>query len=172
MSTHISKSIEVDTPHARVWDVFADYGGADAWHPYFERAYLDGEQAQGVGAKRICEFGPKLHIRETVVEWVANERMVIDIEFVHGMGPPIDNVRAGVHVAPKGDGDHAHLELTIDYDTRWGPVGWLMNHLMIIKQYEQVFIDMLAAAKGYAERGERPAPLAMGGSGRKISIGA
>ena len=169
MSTYIEKSTVVDTPARQIWDVFADFGGVNDWHPYFEKAYLeDEERPRGVGAARICEFGPKMAIRETVTHWSDNDRMEIAIDFVRGMAPPIRDIIASVRVEDLEPGQ-SRLTLTMKYNTRLGPIGWLANKLFVISQYEQVFDNMLPAAKAFAETGRAPEQIAMTGSGRMLA---
>lgn len=165
--THIEKSILVDASAERVWGVFADFGGVDDWHPYFQNAYLDPPTpTSGIGASRICEFGPKMAIRETVRTWEENH-MVIGIDFLKGPPSPLRDIVAAVRVEPQGDG--ARLTLLLDYAIAWGLLGWLLDVTMVRRQYRKVFDDMLAAAKGFAEHGAAPTPLVMMGAGRKLT---
>ena len=167
--TRIEKSIEVQRPSADVWGLFADFAGVDDWHPYMESAHIEGELTEGVGAARICAFGPKMAIRETVVEW-GDRQMVIAIDFVKGMAPPMRDIRASVVVTPLDDGDtRCDLKLTMQYQTTLGPIGWLADKLMITRQYKGVFDDMLAAAKGQSEAGDPGPQIAMPGSGRVLA---
>lgn len=167
--TYIERSIEVDAPAAKVWGVFADFAGVAAWHPYMESARLDeGSAAEGVGAARICEFGPKMAIRETVQAWDDNGSMTIGIDFVRGMAPPIRDIAAAVHVKPNGD-DRSTLTLTMQYTPKLWVLGRLLDVVMIVPQYRTVFGHMLEAAKQYAQTGETVEPVVMTGSGRQLS---
>jgi len=167
--TMIEESIEVNAAKAKVWQVFGDYGAVHDWHPYMEKAYLDeGSPEEGIGAARVCEFGPKMAIRETVVEWDDGNSMTIAIDFLKGMAPPIQNIRASVRVESLGE-ERCRLVLTMRYATKLGFLGYLMNEMMIIGQYQGVFGHMLEAAKQMAETGESTQSIAMPGSGRVLA---
>lgn len=166
--TVIERSTGIDAPVSEVWPVFADFGRVADWHPYFESAALDDPATpSGVGASRLCEFGPRLAIRETVREWTDGERMVIGIDFVRGLAPPIADLEAAVRTTATG-AKSTELALTLEYRPKWGPVGRILDGLFIRRMYEGVFDDMLAAAKRYVETGEPSEPIAMLGSGRKL----
>lgn len=167
---HLSKSITVDAPVEDVWKVYADYGAVNDWHPYFESAALvPSSPASGVGATRDCSFGPRSSIRETVTEWQENERMVIDIQFLSGPPMPIKDLVASVNVKPlESEQPRTDVTLTLDYETRWGPIGLLADRLMVQRMYLGVFRDMLDATKSFVETGETPRQLSLIGSGRKV----
>ncbi|MEM8924120.1 MAG: SRPBCC family protein [Actinomycetota bacterium] len=167
--TQLSKSTVVEAGVDKVWDVYADFGAADVWHPYFESAALvAGSPERGVGAARDCVFGPRSSIRETVTEWIENERMVIAIEFLSGPPMPITDLMAAVDVAAVADSASTNLTLSLDYARRWGPIGAVADHLVVRRLYLGVFRNMLAASKAYAETGAIPDQLAILGSGRKV----
>ncbi|MEM7339769.1 MAG: SRPBCC family protein [Actinomycetota bacterium] len=165
----ITASIPVDAPGPAVWHTFADFGGVSDWHPYFESAHLDDpRQPTGVGASRTCVFGPRMAIRETVTGWTENERMTIGIEFLSGPPMPITDIEAAVIVSEQAEGGPTDLTLTMAYEPRWGPIGRILDALMVRRMYEDVFAEMLPAAKAYTESGTRPEPVAMLGSGRRL----
>ena len=166
--THIERTAIIESTPDAAWGAFANFGAVDEWHPYFERVEVQSENSRGVGAARLCEFGPKLAIRETVLEWdEAARRMVIEIEFVKGTPPPIRNTRAAVQVTALDRG--SAITLTMDYQAKFGPLGWVLDQLLITPQYAKVFGHMLAAVKGYVEDGRTPPPIAMPGSGRVLA---
>ncbi|MEM7155016.1 MAG: SRPBCC family protein [Myxococcota bacterium] len=167
--TFIERSIQVDAPAAAVWGVFADFAGVAQWHPYMEGAHLDeGSAEHGIGAARICEFGPKMAIRETVRTWDDDGAMTISIDFIRGMAPPIRDIVAGVCVTATGP-TSSTLTLTMRYETKLWVLGMLADHFMVVPQYRAVFGHMLAAAKAYAETGAAIEPIAMPGSGRQLA---
>ena len=167
----LEESVIVDAPHATVWHLFADFGAVHDWHPYMESASLDsGAPGEGVGAARTCEFGPKMAIRETVTEWDPGGGMTIAIDFLKGIAPPIDEVRAAVRVEPTGEAT-CRLVLKMAYKPRFGPLGGLLGELFINPQYRGVFAGMLAAVKLKAETGATAGPIVMPMSGRRLSAG-
>jgi hypothetical protein len=127
----------------------------------------DGAADHGVGAARTCEFGPKMAIRETVVEWDDGGSMTIAIDFLRGLAPPIEEIRASVRVEHLA-GQRCRLVLKMAYRERFGPLGGLLSELAIAGQYRGVFHQMLAAAKLRAETGAVAPQIVMPMSGRKL----
>lgn len=164
----LQRSTQVARPAADVWAVFANFGAVDAWHPYMESAQLEAGPERGVGAARVCKFGPRLAIRETVTMWDDAGGMEIAIDFVRGLAPPITDVRAGVRVEPLAE-DRSRLTLTMAYTPTAGPIGSLLNEVVVVGQYERVFESMLAAASAWAEDGRAAPQIAMPGSGRRLA---
>ncbi len=165
----LSESVVIDAPKAAVWGLFADFGGVDQWHPYMESASLDpGSAPSGVGAARSCVFGPKMAIRETVVEWDDAGSMTIAIEFLRGLAPPINDIRASVRVELVGP-ERCRLVLSMAYQERFGPFGGFLSEMFIAGQYRGVFQQMLGAAKARAETGTLVPQVVMPMSGRVLS---
>jgi hypothetical protein len=65
-----------------VWAVLADYPNIVDWNDGVMNSYAIGDATEGVGAQRQTELVPKgaMRMRETVSEWVFEERMVIVID--------------------------------------------------------------------------------------------
>jgi uncharacterized protein YndB with AHSA1/START domain len=65
-----------------VWAVLADYPNIVDWNDGVMNSYAIGDATEGVGAQRQTELVPKgaMRMRETVSEWVPEERMVIVID--------------------------------------------------------------------------------------------
>ncbi len=95
--------------------------------------------------------------------------MVIGIDFLSGPPMPIKDLVAAVDLSPvSGQDDRTNLSLSLDYATRWGPVGLIADRLFVRRLYLGVFRDMLNASKAYVESGVVPKQLALIGSGRKV----
>ena len=73
-----------------VWAVLADYPNIVDWNDGIINSYAIGEATEGVGAQRQCELVPngKMSMRETVAEWVPEEKMAIAIDEIEEMSGP------------------------------------------------------------------------------------
>lgn len=163
--TRVEMSRQSPAPAEDLWRVFSDFGGVAQWHPYMENATLDEGPHEGIGASRICRFGPRMAIRETVREW--HERgMVIAIEFLEGPPSPLLDVHAAVRVESLPQG--SRLVLSMRFRTRWGMVGTLAEPLLVA-QYRDVFDGMLDAATRWAESQQPMTPRVMPMSGRRLA---
>lgn len=163
----VDDSIEVNAPKAVVWGLFADFGGVDDWHPYMQAAQLLEGPDEGVGARRHCEFGPKMAIVETVEIWDEGG-MTIGIDFVKGIAPPISDIKASVRVEPLGEA-RCRLTLAMSFKAGMGPLGGVMSEMFIHGQYRSVFEHMLAAVAARAEGRPDVPPVVMPMSGRQLA---
>jgi uncharacterized protein YndB with AHSA1/START domain len=70
-----------------VWALLADYPNIADWNDGVKNSYAIGEATEGVGAQRQTELAPdgKMTMRETVTEWVPEEKMVVAIDKMENM---------------------------------------------------------------------------------------
>lgn len=112
-----------------VWAVLADYGGISAFNPNVESSYLlDGGPPRGQSALRQCNLADgKNHIRERVTEW--NEGSSYTVEIYEGT-MPLKSAYATLGVEPVGP-HRSRAVMKMHYTPRFGPVGWLIDQLMM-----------------------------------------
>ena len=119
---------EVAAPRARVWAVLADYPNIFEWNDGVINSYCLGEASEGVGAQRRCELVPKgrMRMRETVEEWVPEERMVIVIDEIEKMP-----VRSATMTFTLADGGEATpFTMSYEYEPRGGPLGAILGPVL------------------------------------------
>ncbi|MEM7342286.1 MAG: SRPBCC family protein [Actinomycetota bacterium] len=125
MST-ITINRTVAAPRANVWAVLADYPNISVWNDGVENSYAIGEATEGVGAVRKCELTPAGVMRETVSEWVPEERMVIAIDEIEKMP-----VNSATMTFTLGDGgDSTPFTMSYDYEPKGGPFGFLIAAML------------------------------------------
>jgi uncharacterized protein YndB with AHSA1/START domain len=75
------------TSPSSVWAVLADYPNIADWNYGVKNSCAIGEATEGVGAQRQTELVPDgaMRMRETVSEWLPEERMVIAIDKIEKM---------------------------------------------------------------------------------------
>ena len=78
---------DVAAPRSSVWAVLADYPNIADWNDGVATSYAIGEATDGVGAQRQCDLAPsgKMRMRETVTEWVPEQKMAIAIDRIEKM---------------------------------------------------------------------------------------
>jgi hypothetical protein len=150
--TTVSATIHIDALTERVWEVVADLGAVATFHPYVTHSYYSSQPKAGPGARRVCELGPKMAVEETVVDWRAGQSYTLSVAFVKGQTPPIRDFQATVAVQPDGVGTQASIVAA--YQPKFGLFGWLLDRLMIKRQYSTMLPNVLAGLKHYAETGE------------------
>ncbi len=142
--------VRIDAPVEVVWDVLADIGAIDAWNPGVVESHVTSEAADGVGACRRCDLGGKTYFDEEVVEWAPNE--VITFRIVASTMP---FARADAPFRLQRDGDGARVTVSPDYDMKYGPVGWLMDALMVRRMYLKGVGQLLEGLRAHVEAAAR-----------------
>ena len=129
-------------PRSSVWAVLADYPNIVDWNDGVKNSYAIGDATEGVGAQRQTELAPdgKMRMRETVTEWVPEERMVMAIDKMEKM--PVKQARMTFTLS---GGDETTL-FTMSYD--YEPKGALWSFLgpVLDRQFGKGFsgfIDLL-----------------------------
>ncbi|MCP4966874.1 MAG: SRPBCC family protein [bacterium] len=115
----------VAAPQSSVWAVLADYPNVSDWNDGVLNSYAIGDQSEGVGAVRQTELVPDgaMRMRETVTEWVADERMVVAIDQVEQQ--PVKE--ATMTFALAGTGDTTAVTMGYDYEPVDGVPGPMLD---------------------------------------------
>ena len=133
-------------PRSSVWAVLADYPNIGDWNDGIKNNYAIGDQTEGVGAQRQTEIVPngKMRMRETVSEWVPEEKMVLVIDNIEKQ--PIK--AATMTLTLSGDGDSTPCTMTYDYEPKGGPLAFVFGPMMDgqMKKAFQGFMENLESA--------------------------
>jgi len=139
---NVNEEREVAAPRSSVWAVLADYPNIDDWNDGVTNSFAIGDATEGVGAQRKTELAPdgEMRMRETVTEWVPEERMVMAIDKMEKM--PVKQARMTFTLS---GGDETTL-FTMSYD--YEPKGALWSFLgpVLDRQFGKGvsgFIDLL-----------------------------
>jgi len=133
----------VAAPRSSVWAVLADYPNISDWNDGVKDSYAIGDATEGVGAQRQCDLVPngKMRMRETVAEWVPEERMVIAIDKIEKI--PLKHATMTFTLS---DGDETTpLTMSYDYEPKGGPLAFIYGPLLDrqMKKGFNGFIDSL-----------------------------
>lgn len=150
--TRIYEEVQLDIPKERAWEIIADLGGVVNFHPFVTNSYYTTDKLEGEGAARICEFGPKQSISERAIEWNDGENFTLDISFVKGPKPPVNYVHGTIGVRESDKGSIVYLE--IKYQTKFGPIGAIMDRMMLHPQYVKLVNGVMKGLRHYTDSGE------------------
>ena len=149
--TSITQEIRINAPKEQVWAILADLGGVQRFHPAVRKSYYTTEKKEGVGASRVCELLPTGEVVETVSAWQEGEYMKIDI--VEGKKTPPFKQAYGTFRLREENGQTV-VKVALNYGLKYGPIGRLMDVMIVRSQFTKVVPNMLAGLKHYAETGE------------------
>ena len=133
-------------PRSSVWAVLADYPNIVDWNDNIKSSYAIGDATEGVGAQRQTELMPNgaMRMRETVTEWVAEERMVIAIDQIEKM--PVS--QASMTFTLSGSSETTLLTMSYDYQPKGGPLALILGPILDrqMNKGSNGFIDNLESA--------------------------
>jgi len=134
----------LDVARSSVWAVLADYPNIADWNDGLKKSYAIGDATEGVGAQRQTELVPAGAMRETVAEWVPEERMVIAIDKIEKM--PVKQARMTFTLS--GGGETTLFTMSYDYEPKGGPLAFIFGPLLDrqMKKGFNGFIDNLEPA--------------------------
>lgn len=150
--TSIRREIHINKPQAAVWSKMANLGNIMDFHPIVNKSYYVTEQEEGIGAGRVCELD-NMNIQETTIDWKEGEYYTVEVEPISGQAPPMTNIYGTLGVNDNGDGTSTAY-MTINYTMKYGPVGWLLDHLMVRSTYTKMVEDTIAGLKHHSETGQ------------------
>jgi uncharacterized protein YndB with AHSA1/START domain len=118
----------VAAPRSSVWAVLADYPSIADWNDGVMNSYAIGDATEGVGAQRQTELVPTgaMRMRETVAEWVPEERMVVAIDKIEKM--PVNQARQTFTLSD--DGEATRFTMSYDYEPKGGPLAFILGPIL------------------------------------------
>lgn len=150
--TTLTANVRIDAPRDVVWNALADFGGTWKYNPNVITSRSLTEATQGVGAERHCDLTlAGATVQERILEWDDDGSYALEI-YDGDKLPPIENIIARLSVSEQ-DG-YTIAEGTMSYDTKYGPVGWLMDRLVVRRQFGRAWHGIFAGLKHYAETGQ------------------
>jgi hypothetical protein len=147
--TTLQHEIRANCPPERVWALLSDLEAVRQYNPTVRTASLKGSRRTGVGAERVCDLEPKGRVVERVTHW--EEGRAVGLEVAESDWP-IHFMRWVTRVEPT---DHGSLiTQKLEYAVKFGPVGWLLDHLVMKRKLsttlDAVFANLAKRAEGRA----------------------
>ena len=144
----VEGQIVIDAPAQRVWELLADFGSVYRWAPSVTKSYSTSEHNSGPEASRHCDIAGFGGIEEYITEW--NEGR--DFTYLATGVGPISGGYSTWSVEPQGDKTLVYTEFR--YGLRFGPLGTLMNALILRRKLDQGLEKALEGLKHHVKTGE------------------
>ncbi len=148
----VSAEILIDAPVGKVWEALADFGAIYRWAPAVTNSYTTSENDRGPDAARHCDIAGFGGIEEYVTEWKEGK-------FFKYKATPVGAI-GGSHstwgVTPKGNKSRVYTDL--EFEVRFGPIGALINELIMRRLLKMAMRNTAAGLKHYVETGELVGP--------------
>jgi hypothetical protein len=145
--TALRHDIRANCAPGKVWALLGDLEVVQRYNPTVRAASIEGERRSGVGAMRSCELVPSGRIVERVTHW--EDGRAVGLEVAESDWP-IHFMRWVTRIEPDGDGTRITQEL--EYKVKFGPVGWLLDRLVMRRKLratlDSVFASLVRQAEG------------------------
>ncbi len=123
----LSSAATVRAPITRVWETIADVGTIANWHPGVQRSPVLSTHRTGLGAVRRVELYDGTSAVEEVTSLDEGRSLTVTMsEF----SMPLSHGAATFQVEADGD-ERTVVTMTMEYEMKYGPLGWLMNAIML-----------------------------------------
>jgi Polyketide cyclase / dehydrase and lipid transport len=149
--TTIHHQIEAACPPENIWVVLADLEAVQHYNPTVRTAAVKGTRRTGVGAERVCDLLPKGRVVERVTHW--EDGRAVGLEIAESDWP-IRFMRWVTRIERKGSGSLITQEL--EYALKFGPVGWVLDKLVMKRKLTATLDDVFARLARRAEAGPAP----------------
>jgi len=142
----IRHDLQAECPPERIWALLADLEAVERYNPGVKRAAIEGMQTSGLGARRSCELVPKGRVVERVTHW--EEGRAIGLEVVESDWP-IHFMRWVTRIEPSGGG--TRITQSLDYAVKFGPLGWLLDRLVMKRKLTATLDGVFASLRKHAQ---------------------
>lgn len=151
MSHHTEKTIKVNVPATKIWQVLADFSSVEKFATTIKSSPIVGDISSGLGAKRLCTFNDGSSLVEEIVEYQEGQgyKMVLS-EF----SLPLKHMHAEMRVK-EIDANSSKIYMSADFVVKAGPLGWLLGHLVMRPIMKGVFKTLMSGLAYHCETGKR-----------------
>ncbi|MHA1559685.1 MAG: SRPBCC family protein [Alphaproteobacteria bacterium] len=143
----VERDIHINASKEAVWAVLADFGNVSKWSPGLVASKLTSEGDVGVGSTRVCTAPKFGSFNEEVLEWHPGESFAVELKAFGPMKFSRSKWTLREH------GGVTHLNASIDYEVKFGPVGTIMSVLFVKRSISNGFEQALQGLKDHVENG-------------------
>lgn len=141
----LSTDMMLRADRSLVWATLADLEGVSTWNPSIDGAECTSEIRHGLGARRRCVMHPSGEMVESVTEWVPES----SIAFTVDNAPPFKSA-VGRFVLTDTE-DATRLAATFTYEVRYGPLGPVIDRLVVHRQLASAWETGMAGLREHVE---------------------
>lgn len=144
--TTLRHDVTARCPPERVWALLADLEAVARFNQTIAAARVRGAARAGVGAERECDLKPSGRVVERVIAW--DEGRAVGLEVVESDWPIVF-----MRWTTRVDADEAGARITqeLTYQVKFGPLGWLLDNLVMRRKLtstlDEVFANLVKAAE-------------------------
>jgi len=144
--TVLENEIHIKTTPEKVWSVLASLDSLDKYDPGVKKSTIVSSARNGMGAERRCDLAPGGWFRERVTDWKPQRAMAFEL---CECTLPVRRLRHSYRIAESGSG--TVVSQRMEYELKFGPLGRLMDALMVRKKWDAGIKSFMSGLKRFAE---------------------
>ena len=146
--TVLENQIRIEAPPEKVWSVLASLDALAAYDPGIAKSEIVSEAKQGPGAARRCDLAPGGWFKERVSAWRPNESLSFEL---YECTLPVRALRHSYTLVSEGGG--TLVSQRMEYRLKFGPLGKLLDAMMVRRKWDAGIKSFFAGLKRYVETG-------------------
>ena len=129
-----------------VWALLSDLEAVERYNPTVRTAAIEGAQRTGVGAKRACQLVPNGRVVERVTHWEPGRALGLEVAESDW---PVVFIRWITRL--ERNGTATRITQDLEYQMKFGPVGWLLDRLVLRRKLTATIDAVLTGLVAQAE---------------------
>jgi len=150
MAHHCEKTLKVNVPADKVWQVLEDYSGIEKFAMTIKSSACVNDISSGLGAKRSCTFNDDSSLVEEIIEYQVGQGYTMDISN-HSM--PLKSMQSEMKVTAI-DENSSEIYMSADFVVKGGPLGWVMGQLIMRPVMKSIFKKVMTGLAYHSATGE------------------
>ncbi len=144
-----AESIVISAPIEQVWGSLADIGSIYLWNPGVKASHQTTNGEVGVGSCRHCNLGGKNFLDEEVVTFDPPRQITFRIT---NSNMPFQSADIRFTLKQKKT-EETSVTVSPIYQLKYGPIGKLLDAVMVRNQYQKGMGELLQGLKNHVEGG-------------------
>lgn len=144
--TTLQHQVSIDADIDQVWAAVADLLAVRDYNPMVASVHSLSEQTEGVGAARRCELKPKGWVEERVWDWAPPHAIGLEVA---ASDWPLVFMKWRTELHQNGNSTVVTQEL--NYKLKFGPVGELLDSLVMRRKLDQSIGTVFGNLKNFVE---------------------
>lgn len=145
--TVLRNSIHIDALPERVWAALTRLDALHEYDPGVAKSELRTPQREGLGASRHCDLRGGGWFRERVTVWQPHRELELEL---HECTLPVRRLKH--HYTLTADGSGTRVDQRQEYELKHGPLGMLLDVLVVRRKWDAGVKSFFAGLKAYAEQ--------------------
>src|SRR5262245_24452748 len=146
--TVLENSVRIDAPPEKVWSVLSSLDVLQQYDPGVVRSEIVSPTREGPGSARRCDLAPGGWFKERIADWRPHQALSFEL---YECTLPVRALKHSYTLVPDGGGTLVRQRM--EYELKFGPVGKLLDAMIVRRKWIAGIRGFFAGLKSYVETG-------------------